>query len=334
MSTASAWGRPALLIGLSIALLLAGQAMLPGFFGLGQVANQLKIAAFLGLFGLCQTIVIAAGGQGLDLSVGAIATLGGILGTTIMGGSDAVTPLAGLVAVAAGLAVGCVNGFGIAVLRIPPLVATLAMASVVDGGLIVFDSVLQPSHAASPVLVGIAGRSSAGVPNIVIVWALVTAAAVWILARSAWGRRLAGTGANPIVALLSGTNVTLVKIAAYALSGGIAALTGFFLTGYVGQAFLGLGNAYILTSIVVAAIGGVALTGGAAPYPGVVAAAIMMTVLVSLLTAIDIGEAGRQIVFGATLLAFLLLDRYMASARNRPYRSRIMRLGAALPARR
>jgi ribose transport system permease protein len=251
-----------------------------------------------------------------------------------MGGSDAVTPLAGLVAVAAGLAVGCVNGFGIAVLRIPPLVATLAMASVVDGGLIVFDSVLQPSHAASPVLVGIAGRSSAGVPNIVIVWALVTAAAVWILARSAWGRRLAGTGANPIVALLSGTNVTLVKIAAYALSGGIAALTGFFLTGYVGQAFLGLGNAYILTSIVVAAIGGVALTGGAAPYPGVVAAAIMMTVLVSLLTAIDIGEAGRQIVFGATLLAFLLLDRYMASARNRPYRSRIMRLGAALPARR
>lgn len=331
MSASSSW-RPALLIGLSIALLLAGQALLPGFFGLGQVANQLKIAAFLGMFGLCQTIVIAAGGQGLDLSVGAVATLGGILGAALMAGSDAAMPLAGLVAVLAGLGVGCVNGFAIAVLHIPPLVATLAIASVVDGGLIVFDSIVQPSHAASPILVGIAGRTTAGVPNIVIVWALVTAAAVWILARSAWGRRLAGTGANPIVALLSGTNVTLVKIATYALSAGIAALAGFLLTGYVGQAFLGLGNSYILTSIVVAAIGGVTLAGGSAPYPGVVAAAIMMTVLVSLLTAIDIGEAGRQIVFGATLLGFLLLDRYMA---RRISRSRIprLRLGVPRPAR-
>lgn len=101
------------------------------------------------------------------------------------------------------------------------------------------------------------------------------------------------------------------------LSGSIAALTGFLLTGYVGQAFLGLGNAYVLTSIVVAAIGGVALAGGEAPYTGVVAAAIMMTVLVTLLAAINIGEAGRQIVFGATLLGFLTLDRYIGTARAR-----------------
>ena len=189
------------------------------------------------------------------------------------------------------------------------------MASVVDGGLIVFVSVLQPSSAASPVLVAIGGRAVGSVPNIVVVWAVVSAVGIWLLARSAWGRRLTGTGANPVVALLSGTNTRRVKIAAYMLSSGIAALTGFCLTGYVGQAFLGLGDAYILTSIVVAAIGGVALAGGAAPYPAVIAAAIMMTVLVSLLTAINIGEAGRQVVFGATLLGFLALDRYLARAR-------------------
>ena len=301
--------RAALLLGLSIALLLVGQAVLPGFFGAGQVANQLKIAAFLGLFGLCQTIVIAAGGQGLDLSVGANATLGGILGAAVMQGSGAMTPFAGLAACAAGWLVGTVNGIGIAVLGIPPLVATLAVASVVNGGLIVAVSLAQPSNAASAALVSLAGRATDGVPNVVVLWAAVAAVATWLLAGSAWGRRLCGAGANPVVALLSGTKVRLVRVAAYALSGLLAAFTGFLLTGYVGQAFLGLGNAYVLTSIVVAVIGGVALAGGRAPYLGVAAAAIMLTVLVSLLTAVNIGEAGRQIVFGAILLAFLLLDR-------------------------
>jgi ribose transport system permease protein len=301
--------RAGLLLGLSAALLLMGQAVLPGFLGAGQVANQLKIAAFLGLFGLCQTIVIAAGGQGLDLSVGANATLGGILGAAVRQGSGAATPLAGLMACLAGALVGAVNGIGVAILGIPPLVATLAVASVVNGGLIVAVSSLQPSNAASALLVSLAGRATGGVPNVVVLWAALAAVAAWLLAGSAWGWRLCAAGANPVVALLSGTRVRTVRVAAYALSGLLAAFTGFLLTGYVGQAFLGLGNAYVLTSIVVAAIGGVALAGGRAPYLGVAAAAVMLTVLVSLLTAVNIGEAGRQIVFGAILLAFLLLDR-------------------------
>ncbi len=140
-------------------------------------------------------------------------------------------------------------------------------------------------------------------------WLAVTAVALWLLLRSAWGRRLCATGSNATAALLSGNNTVAVRATAYALSGGLAALTGFLLTGYVGQAFLGLGNAYVLTSIVAAAIGGVALEGGRAPYLGVACAAVMMTVLVSLLTAIDIGESGRQIIFGLTLLGFLVMDR-------------------------
>lgn len=312
-----AW-RPALLIGIAAALLLVGQALLPGFGGAGQLANQVKIAAFLGLFGLCQTVVIAAGGQGLDLSVGAVATLGGVLGAAVMGGADAVTPLGGAAACLAGLLVGAVNGVGVAVLGIPPLVATLAVASVVNGGLIIGVSLFKPADAASSALVWLAGRATGGVPNVVVLWAVVAAAAAWLLSCSAWGRRLCGTGASPTVALLSGTRVRAVRVAAYALSGLLAGFSGFLLTGYVGQAFLGLGNAYVLTSIVVAAIGGVALTGGRAPYGGVAAAAVMLTVLVSLLTAINIGEAGRQVTFGATLLAFLALDRIVAGRPGRP----------------
>jgi ribose transport system permease protein len=306
------FGRPPLLLGLTVLLLVIGDVLLPGFIGPGQIANQLKIASFLGLFGLCQTIVMAAGGQGLDLSVGAIATLGGILGAALMDGGNAMTPVGGLAAVAAGFVVGCMNGVGIAVLGVPPLVTTLALSSVIDGGLIVGVSLAHPADAASPGLVAMTGRSFHGIPSVAVLWAVVAAIAIWLLSRSAWGRQLCRTGANPVTARLSGTNTTRVRIVAYMLSGGVAAFGGFLLTGYVGQAFLGLGNTYVLTSIVVAAIGGVALAGGRAPYGGVACAAILMTVLVSLLTAINIGESGRQVIFGLTLLAFLMFDRHLA----------------------
>ena len=148
----------------------------------------------------------------------------------------------------------------------------------------------------------LAGRATAGMPNIVLIWICLIALALWLLNRSAWGRRLCGTGANRTVALLSGTNTTLVRITAYAISGGLAALGGFLLTGYVGQAFLGLGDTYVLTSIVIAVIGGVALTGGRAPYLGVACAAIMITVLVSLLTAINIGESDDRLFSGPRFL--------------------------------
>jgi ribose transport system permease protein len=304
--------RVLLLLVLSVALLVCGQILLPGFLSLTQIANQLKIAAFLGLFALCQTLAMAAGGQGLDLSVGAVATLGGILGAALLPALG--TPAAGLAAVAAGLLAGLINGAGVAVLGVPPLVATLAVASVIDGGLIVGVSLVAPANAAAPAIAAIAGNTTFGIPDIVLVWLAVTAVALWLLLRSAWGRRLTATGSNTTVALLSGINTVTVRTAAYTLSGGLAAFTGFLLTGYVGQAFLGLGNAYVLTSIVAAAIGGVALEGGRAPYLGVACAAIMMTVLVSLLTAINVGEAGRQIIFGLTLLVFLVVDRRFGRA--------------------
>lgn len=303
----SGW-RLAAMLGLLVVLFAAGQAILPGFLGPSQVANQLKIAAFLGLFGLCQTLVITAGGQGLDLSVGAVATLGGVVGTAVLGGTGGLTPVAVLCATLAGLGAGLCNGVGVALMGIPPLVATLAVASVVDGGLILAVSSLHPANAASPALVTLSGLTTAGIPNIVVLWAAVAALAVWLL-RSGWGRRLRATGSNPVTATLSGTDTVRVRLVAYALSGGLAGLTGILLTGYVSQAFLGLGNPYVLTSVVVAAIGGVALEGGRAPYAGVIGAAVILTVLVSLLTALQMAEAGRQIVLGTTLLAFLLLDR-------------------------
>jgi ribose transport system permease protein len=298
-----------LLLGLCVVLMVFGNVVTPGFLSFSQIGTQLQISAFLGLFALCQTFVLIVGGEGIDLSVGATGSLGGIVGAALLHGQDAtVLPVAILMALAGG-AVGAVNGLGIALFGVPPLVMTLAVASIVNGGLIIFESAVQPAIAASPFLVQLAGRATLGVPNIFLLWIVVGLAAVWFLSATSWGRKVIGTGANPQVALLSGTHVMLVKILVYALSGLVAALSGFCLIGYVGAAFLGLGDAYVLSSIVVAVIGGTSLAGGRGSYVGVAAAAILITVLTSLLTTMQIGEAGRQIVFGCILIGFLLLNR-------------------------
>jgi ribose transport system permease protein len=304
-----------LLLALSIVLMVLGNFVTPGFLSLTQVSTQLKISAFLGLFALCQTFVLIAGGEGVDLSVGANGSLGGIVGAALIQGQDsAVLPVAILMGVA-GAAVGTVSGLGVALFGVPPLVMTLAIASIVNGGLIIFESIAQPAIAASPFLAQLAGRTTLGVPNIFLLWIAIGLAAVWFLSATAWGRKIFGTGANAKVALLSGTHVRLVKISVYAISGLIAALTGFCLIGYVGAAFLGLGDAYVLPSIVVAVIGGMSLAGGRGSYIGVAAAAILITVVTSLLTTMQIGEAGRQLIFGCILVVFLLLNRHLDRVR-------------------
>jgi ribose transport system permease protein len=300
--------RRLLLMALVVAVLVGGQLAVPGFTNTGQLGNQLKIATFLGLFGISQTLAIMSGGQGLDLSVGAAATLGGIVGAAVMGQGPAGLLLAFGAAALCGVVIGLVNGVGITVFRVPPLVMTLAMASLVDGGLIVWSSVMHASTAASTALVALAGRSVAGIPVVAVLWLVAGSLVWWFLGHSAWGRRLMATGANPTAAFLTGTRVRRVRLFAYTASAAIAALTGVLLVGYVGQAFLGLGTSYVLTSVVVAVIGGVSLAGGRGDYAAVAIAAVFLTVLTSLLTALQIGEAGRQCIFGATLLVFLVIN--------------------------
>jgi len=297
-------------------LLWMGEWLVPGFSGSGQIANQLKIASFLGLFAIGQTLVMIAGGQGLDLSVGAVASLSATLGAAVLGAGAAGLVPTFVVAVACGALVGLVNGCGITLLRIPPLVMTLVMASVVHGGLIVWASAIRANIAATPALVGLAGRTLVGIPTVTLIW-LVAVVLTWrVINHSVWGRSLMAVGANPTAALLSGVCVRTVRIAVYTASGIIAGVGGVLLLGYVGQAFLALGENHVLPSVVVAVIGGVSLSGGRGDYVAVAIAAVLLTVLTSLLTALQITEAGRQVIFGLTLLLFLALNRWSAKEKK------------------
>jgi ribose transport system permease protein len=292
---------------LAVILFVIGGIVQPDFASYGQAMNILRLAAFLGIVAAGQTLVIISGGEGIDLSVGAVITLGAILVFRIGEGQNDQALLALAIALGVGLSIGAVNGLGITLLGIPPLVMTLGMTGVVQGLILVITGG-RVEGGAAPWLTGlVSGSLVFGIPGVVLFW-LILGVAMWLLLwRTAYGRRLFAVGTNRVTAQLSGVRVRRVVVLTYALSGLLAALGGVILLGYTQQVFLNLGNPYTLPSVAAVVVGGTLLAGGVGSYSGTMAGALVLTILTSLLTALDLPESVRLMVYGVTLLLLLSL---------------------------
>ena len=291
----------------ALALLLAGEILSPGFARGSQIRSLLTVAAILGIVAAGQNLVILGGREGIDLSVGAMISLGAVLAGNVMDGRDGAIPLALLVGAGVPFLIGLVNGCGVTLLRIPPLVMTLGMTAVIQGGLVVYSQGV-PSGSAAPMLAGFVNRPLAfGVPGILLVWAAIALGVLFVLRRTAFGFALYAVGSNEHAAALIGIPVARVRILVYGLSGLFAGLTGLCVIGYTGTSFISVGDQYVLPSIIAVVIGGTSLAGGAGGYLGTMAGAIALTILQSVLITLNLDVWARQIVFGATLLLLLLL---------------------------
>ncbi|MBA2678259.1 MAG: ABC transporter permease [Ktedonobacteraceae bacterium] len=300
---------------LAIAIFVLGGILRPGFASYSLAINILRLAAFLGIIAAGQTLVIISGGEGIDLSVGAVVTLGAILIYRLANGQDALILPALAATLAIGAAIGAINGLGITLLRIPPLVMTLGMTGVVQGLILVFTQGRLEGSAA-PLVVGLVSNPLLfGIPGVVLVWLLLGVGVWLVLERTSYGKQLFAIGVNRTTARLSGVRVNVVLVITYMLSGLLAALGGFVLLGYVQRVFLNLGAAYTLPSVAAVVIGGTLLAGGEGGYAGTMAGALVLTLLTSLLTTLELPESARQIVYGVTLL--LLLSVYGRQRRLR-----------------
>jgi ribose transport system permease protein len=300
---------------LAIGLFVLGGLVHPGFANYSLAINVLRLAAFLGVVAAGQTLVIIGGGEGIDLSVGSVITLGAILVYQIANGSDQMVLPALLVALAVGAGIGAINGLGITLLRIPPLVMTLGMAGVVQG-LILVVTQGKLTGATAPIMVTLITSPLAfEIPGVLLVWLLLGFVMWVLLERTVYGKQLFAIGVNRTTAKLSGVRVPAVLVLTYALSGLLAALGGFVLLGYTQRVFLNLGADYTLPSVAAVVVGGTILAGGQGSYFGTMAGALVLTLLSSLLTTLLLPESVRQIVFGATLL--LLLSAYGRQQRLR-----------------
>lgn len=300
---------------LIIFLFVLGEIIVSNFLSVQQILLTIKLSSFIALFGLCQMIVIAAGGSGLDLSVGYAATMTAVFTASIMNGMNGNLWMAVLAAIVVGLAVGLANGILTAYLKLPPLVVTLAMSNILQGIINVYTAGKNITGKPSPVLEIIAAKFTGIFPNIFFLLIIVAAIVMIILTKTKWGLMLFGVGSNETTAYLSGVNVKLVRCIAFVISGILASLIGLLLIGNMGIAFKDMGSNYVMPSIAAVVVGGVSLNGGEGNYIGVVLGAIFLQTLTNLLVALGWGDAGKWLGFGIVL--FILLIVYVSNRRSR-----------------
>lgn len=264
------------------------------------------LSSFLLILALGQGTVILTGG--LDLSVPWTIALAGILLAGMVNGHNGPMIYALPLVLVVGCLVGLANGIGIAIFGISPIVMTLAMNGILQGLALLY-SQGTPAGFSAPLMRWFMTDKSGVVTPVVVFILLFVIAAVLLHRRTPFGRRVYGLGNGEKVAALSGINVNRTILLVYALSGFCAALVGCMLTGFSGQASLGMGDEYMLPSIAVVVVGGTLITGGRGSYLGMVGGVLLLTALQTLLAGTMLPYATRVIIFGVVVLAAVLALR-------------------------
>jgi len=287
-------------------LLLVGSLYSRSFLSPEYLLQQLKVASFLGVIATGAMIVILLGQ--IDLSVPWVVAVGGMMATAATGWGPVGTALAIPLGIGCGLALGLVNGLGVAVLRIPSMIVTLAVNAVAQGLMVLHTGGFSPQDASSPAMRFIAtGHSVFGIPNALWVWAAVGTATVWLLKRTVFGRVVYAIGNCERAAYLSGARTRAVVVAAFALAGGLSAFGGVLLAGYASKAAQAMGDPYLLPAIAAVVLGGTSILGGRGNYIGTVAGVILITLLESILSVMQMEEYGRHLIYGTVIIAMLLV---------------------------
>jgi ribose transport system permease protein len=288
-----------------VAILLGGSLYNSLFLSPHYLVQQLQVASFLGIVAAGAMLVILLGH--IDLSVPWTLTAGAMLATGLAGSS-----LGGLaaipIAVAVGAAIGLVNGLGVAFLRIPSMIFTLGVNAVLQGLMVLYTGGAAPPSSAVPVVRWLAGgRVLPGIPNAILVWALVGVFMILLLRATPFGRTVYAIGNRERAAYLSGMPVKRVVCLSFMLAGSASALAGLLLTGYAGKAFQGMGDTYLLPAIAAVVLGGTSIVGGRGSYSGTIIGTILIVLLQSMLAVMQMPDAGRQIIYGVVIFSMLLL---------------------------
>jgi ribose transport system permease protein len=289
------------LVGVLAVLILITGMIQPTYLSVNGMRNTLLQAAPLGILAGAQTILMLTGG--IDLSITMIATGSAYVAANQSPMGAAVAILLGM---AVGLIVGSVNGLGVAIFRVNPLIMTLAMSGILLGLFTAWtQTILQGSTQVAPLFKLLGGGSFFGnrIPYSVVVWALVAVVLIWLLRRTGWGRLLYAVGDNEVAVRLAGVRVWQVRLLAYMLAGVLGSISGILLAGRTGAVDLQLANAFLLPSVAATVIGGASIFGGVGGYTGTILGALILSVLNSMLTFLNVGQAIQQVVYGVIVLA-------------------------------
>ena len=276
----------------------------PGFAKFGHLRYLLELAAVTGIAAAGQTLVIIA--AGIDLSVASTITFAAIMLPLVTAGWDTVGLLGAGVVLAITTCVGTINGIGVVLLRVHPLIITLATATILQGALLLIagGSAISTSN---PTVVWLGNGQLLGVPVTILTWIVVALAILVLLHGSVIGSWLYAIGTNPRASRLAGVNLPLTLIVAYGISGFSAGLAGLLLLGMNRQGYVGIGEPYLLGSIAAVVLGGTSILGGRGTYFGTIAGAILLVTITALITVVNASPGWRSVLFGTLIFGLLLL---------------------------
>lgn len=297
-------GRFGFYVALAI-LIIVFSALSPAFLTVTNLVNILQQTSTIGIMAVGETLVILAGG--IDVSVGSILGLGGMVAAMSIRDLGADPLLAMALGTLSGLVVGLINGLVVTRMRIDPFITTLAMLSVVRGIVYIISNqynVNIPDNSGFLVL----GRGHVGhVPISVLVFAAICAV-LWVLERrTTIGRSIHALGGNPAAARLCAVPLASIRTATYAISGACAALSGVIITSQVALAVPYQGTGYELDVIAAVVVGGVALTGGTGSVLVGALGSIFIGVLLNGMALINVPAIWQMVIQGAVIISAVAL---------------------------
>lgn len=292
-----------------IGLLILGGIVTKGFLSMNNLSSILMTASILTMASIGQAAAIISGDSGLDMSIGAIMSLTALFGPMVAVENAGLSMIIMVVvSIGIGAIIGLLNGIGIQILKIVPLVMTLIMSTVVNGFAIMVTKG-QPSVSVPKVLQGIS-KTLFGpfriLPVTVIV--ILVLLEVFFLRKSKYGRSLFLTGCNRRAARLCGLNSKWIVILAYIFCGACAGLAGLMLVGYAGTAQMSMADSYTMLSVAAVVIGGTKLAGGKGSFIGGALGACVLTLITTILQALNMAAGLRSLIQGIILIAVLMLN--------------------------
>jgi ribose transport system permease protein len=288
------------------------EIMRPGIISPFWFGNTIKFAIPLAMLAACQMLTMLT--AGIDLSAAVVATVSAFVVATV---TPLYGPFAGVaIALGAAVLVGLVNGFGVGVARVHPLIMTLGTGLIATGCLQVYQRFVISTGTLIPeTLIWLGTGRTAGMPNGLFIFVPFAAAVLYLMRFTGFGRLLFALGSNEAAAKLSGVRGWQVYLALYALSGLIAALAGLLYLGMIRTPSLSLANPLLLPSVAAAVIGGTSIFGGRGSFAGAIVGALILRVIDTMLTLLQMPEGARIAFFGLIILAVTALYVRITGAR-------------------
>jgi ribose transport system permease protein len=268
-----------------------------------NISNVLLYSAINGIISVGMTLVILT--AGLDLSVGAIVALAGLVAASAIQRFGS-TPLAFLICLAIGIAIGLANGVLTVGLRIPPFITTLGMMTISRGLALTFSHGEPITGFSSSFRFLGAGRLGP-VPVPIIVMAVVFVLGYFLLARTTPGEYIRALGNNPTAARMSGIRTRRVMVMVYLVSGLLSALASLLLIGRLNSAAPTLGTGYEFDAIAAVVVGGTSFSGGEGGLGGTLLGVLIIGVINNGLNLLNINALWNQVVKGLVIALALLI---------------------------